>query len=103
MTTFFDLQFSNPLENCENKISWTMRARMTFKNGYAASVIFGPFSHGADEGKFEMAVIHYDKLCYASGITDDVIGYLDPDGVTEILQQIEALPERKDCPHERAK
>ena len=33
-----------------------------------------------------------DALCYDTPVTSDVEGYLTPEKVTELLQQIEALP-----------
>ena len=94
--TFFDLNFSNPLEPPQGfPPCGFIFARMTFPNGYGASVIFGPCTYGCEEGKFELAVLKNDHLCYDSGITDDVMPYLEPDDVTKLLQQIAALPESK--------
>lgn len=75
------------------------RARHDFPNGYGVSVIIGRFSYGGDEGKYELAVFHDGCLCYNTPITDDVIGYLEPDEVTALLARIEALPENKLCSH----
>lgn len=69
-----------------------------FKNGYTASVIQTPYSYGGDQGLFELAVIYNDELVYDTPITDDVIGYLTPEAVQEILQKISELPARREVP-----
>ena len=63
-----------------------------FPNGYGASVICGPCSYG-DEGLYELALISYDEdgewdLCYAACVEADVLGYLTPDEVDIMLNQI---------------
>lgn len=73
-----------------------------FPNGYGASVVrfqwMGSGSYGAAEGLWEMAVIHYDgddfELVYDTPVTEDVIGWLDEDGIQEKLRQIRDLPAR---------
>ncbi len=71
-----------------------------FKNGYTASVIQAPYSYGSNQGLFELAVLYDDELVYDTPITDDVIGYLTPEAVQEILQEISELPTRRKS-HER--
>jgi len=65
-----------------------------FDNGYGASIVSHNFSYGT-----EMAVIRFDgndinsfHLCYDSGITNDVLGYLSPADVDRYLGLIEKLP-----------
>jgi hypothetical protein len=38
----------------------------------------------------------YSKLCYDTPITGDVMGYLEPEDITEIMKQVEELPLRYD-------
>lgn len=64
-----------------------------FANGYGASVIHNKYSYG-----LELAVIKYNKesdswdLDYESGITDDVIGYInDKEELEEIIIKISKL------------
>lgn len=64
-----------------------------FKNGYGASVLRSSYSFGGDRGLFELAVLKGGDICYNTPITNDVIGYLTADEVTEYLQQIEKLPD----------
>jgi len=66
--------------------------RIVFDNGYGASVVSHQFSYGGKDGLFELAVLDKNgKLTYDTPITDDVIGYLTPEKVTEILIQIQDL------------
>ena len=82
MKTFNDLKFK-PHPHVEGVIS-----RITFDNGFGASVVKHDFSYGGKDGLYELAVI--DKkgdLTYSTPITDDVVGYLNEDEVTGLLEQ----------------
>jgi hypothetical protein len=92
--TFEELTFVN------RQWSVGVCARVFFPNGYGASVIRGEGTYGGDQGLYELAVISGSEekgwsLCYSTPITDDVIGYLEPDAVTDLLGQIEALPAKE--------
>ena len=70
-----------------------MQAHAEFPNGYGASVVRGPYTYGGKEGKYEMAVLGPDgALCYDTPVTDDVMGWLEPEDVTAKLAEIAALP-----------
>ncbi len=87
MKTFNDLKFK-PHPHVDGVIS-----RITFDNGFGASVVKHDFSYGGKDGLYELAVI--DKkgdLTYSTPITDDVVGYLNEDEVTGLLEQIQQLP-----------
>ena len=92
MTTLEDLVF-------DRSDSHVARAKAHFPNGYTASVIIGPYSYGGDEGLYELAVMHGGELCYLTPVTDDVVGHLTPEQVTELLAKIEALPRNDECLH----
>ena len=67
-----------------------------FENEYGASVISLIGSYGGREGLWEIAVLKNDgngnyNICYDSGITDDVIGYLSDEQVNEYLGMIKNL------------
>ena len=62
-----------------------------FPNGYGASVIKHDFSYGGPEGKWELAVLKDEELCYSTNITSDVMGYLNDPEVDQILKQIANL------------
>ena len=85
MKTFEDLEFK------PHTSGYGSRARIDFNNGYGASIVFGNmfYSNGIDT--YELAVMKDGDLCYSSGITNDVIGYITKDEVTEYMKQIQEL------------
>lgn len=87
LMTFDQLQFK-PHPNDPSGIQATGQ----FPNGYGYSVVRGRYTYGGQDGKYELAVLKGDSICYDTPITSDVIGYLDSIEVTKLLQDIEALP-----------
>lgn len=87
--TFYDLQFQH-----RSPYTGNQQAIAEFPNGYVASVIRGPWTYGGDRGLYELAVMRDGVVVYDTPITDDVIGYLQPDDVTRLLADIAALPEK---------
>ena len=97
MKTFKDLEFK-PHKTGDGK-----QAVMFFDNGYGISVVrfkigfsgLGYGSYTSNESEWEIAVLTGDKdeyrLTYNTHITDDVIGHLSNDGVTEIMENIQSL------------
>ena len=78
-----------------------------FPNFYGASVVKHYWSYGGQYELWELAVIRWLskkdwELCYHTPVTSDVIGYLTPEEVTEILDKIEQLPPEI-CPQEITK
>lgn len=66
--------------------------KIMFENGYGASVIRTEQSYGGSRGLYELAVLDNDgKLTYDTPITDDVLGFLSPEEVTNYLIQIQDL------------
>ena len=57
--------------------------RVTFPNGYGASIINHDGSYG-----LEMAVLWNDELCYSTPITDDVLGHLTQEELEMYLQLV---------------
>jgi hypothetical protein len=87
MKTFKDLEF-NPHPNHSGGV----QARITFDNGYGASVVKTPHTYGGDMGLYELAVFGKDgHITYDTPITNDVEGYLSEDDVTKLLEQIQEL------------
>lgn len=78
-----------------------------FKNGYGASIVCHEGSYGHERGEFEIAVLHgfnsegYANVCSSSPITDDVLGFVQPERVDGILEKIQSLPHNKHCDHKR--
>ena len=65
-----------------------------FENSrYGASVVCHKASYSSKGGKWELAVLYDDELCYDTPITDDVIGHLNDDDVQKILAKIANLKE----------
>lgn len=90
-----DLQFKtfDDLEFKPHPYAGGVVSRIMFDNGYGASVVSIEISYGSKKGLYELAVLDKDgKLTYDTPITDDdVVGYLSPEQVTEILIQIQDL------------
>lgn len=82
--TFNDLKFK--------EVYMGRQVKVKFLNNYGASIITGPFTYGGPDGLYELVVLHHGSLCYDSGVTNDVEGYLTTEEVTELLNKIEALP-----------
>jgi hypothetical protein len=87
MKTFRDLEFVSHPSHMEG-----VQARITFENGYGASVVKTPYSYGGDKGLYELAVLGTDgHLTYDTPITNDVIGYLRDIDVTDVMEKIQQL------------
>ncbi len=87
MKTFNDLEFKPHPNNMGG-----VQAYITFQNGYGASVVCTPYTYGGDRGLYELAVFGKNgHIAYDTPITNDVLGYLKPEEVTDILEQIQSL------------
>jgi len=90
MKTFNDLEFIDHPMGAEYG---GIISRISFDNGYGASVVKGPMSYGGKNGLYELAVLdsngelHYDNPV-ANG---DVVGYLSEEDITKLLEQIQKL------------
>jgi len=103
MKTFNDLTFkehprnqplpkSNATYYGDGTVYYGVVSRMIFENGYGVSVVKGPFTYGGGEGLYELAVLGKDgQLCYDTPITDDTLGYLTQQKVTDIMKQVQEL------------
>ena len=93
MKTFKDLDFE--VIN-EAPFMVGKKSRMMFENGYGVSVVSHTFSYGGKDGKYELAVLDSDgQLTYETPVTNDVMGYLDPEDVTKIMEDIQNLTNGK--------
>jgi hypothetical protein len=87
MKTFNDLEFVPHAAGMGGVMS-----RIQFDNGYGASVVKTPHTYGGDKGLYELAVLDNEgNLTYATSVTDDVIGYLRPEDVTDVMAKIQQL------------
>ena len=87
MKTFKDIVFkTNPMGE-----EFGITSRTKFKNGYEASVVKSEYSYGGRNGLYELAIFKDDEICYTTPITNDVMGYLTEDNVTETFIKIQEL------------
>lgn len=86
MKTFNDLTFKTLPDGMG------ISARTSFDNGYGASVVKGPYTYGGSNGLYELAVLNSEgEITYNTYITDDVIGHLTENEVSEVLEKIQSL------------
>ncbi len=66
--------------------------RIMFDNGYGASVVRHIMSYGGKLGLYELAILDKEgDLTYDTPVTNDVIGYLTKEEVTNYLIKIQEL------------
>ena len=88
MKKFEDLEFIK----LDDGFMKGVQCRMMFENGFGVSVVSHTYSYGGKDGLFEVAVLGKDgDLTYDTPVTNDVVGYLNPDEVTEIMEQVQNL------------
>ena len=87
MKTFKDIEFkTNPMG-----ADFGIVSRTQFDNGYEVSVVRSEHSYGGNKGLYELAIFKDGEICYDTPITDDVIGYLRPEDVTDVMERVEKL------------
>jgi hypothetical protein len=87
MKTFKDIEFKqNPMG-----ADFGIVSRTQFDNGYEVSVVKSEYTYGGSNGLYELAVFKDGEICYDTPITDDVIGYLRPEDVTDVMAKIQQL------------
>lgn len=84
MKTFEDLEFK------PHSVAGTY-ARMYFDNEYGVSVICGSMFYSNGINTYELAVLYKDSITYNTDITNDVIGHLSADKVTDIMIKVQKL------------
>jgi len=89
MKKFEDLEFE---KLSDEPYMSGVRSRMMFENGFGVSVVSHTYSYGGKDGLFEIAVLDKEgNLTYETSVTSDVIGYLNSDEVTEVMEQVQKL------------
>mgnify|MGYP000946250502 CR=1 FL=1 len=88
MKTFKDIEFKqNPMG-----ADFGIVSRTQFDNGYEVSVVKSEYTYGGKDGLYELAVLDSNgELTYATPVTNDVIGYLRPEDVTDVFAKIQQL------------
>ena len=89
MKKFQDLPFF-PINDAPFMVG--KKARMHFDNGFGVSVVSHSYSYGGRDGLYEVAVLDSnDELTYDTPVTNDVIGYLTEEDVSNIMKQVQEL------------
>ena len=93
MKTFNDLEFKkHPIADSGiERYKNAKHAVMSFDNKYGVSVIFGScfYSNGIDN--YELAILYNNEITYNTKITNDVMGHLSEDKVSEIMIEVQKL------------
>ena len=82
-----DLDFKTHKSSPDGK-----QAKVTFPNGYGASVITGEVFYTSETQPYEIAVLDDGSITYNTPVTDDVCGFLTESAANDILKQISELP-----------
>ena len=89
MKKFQDLPFF-PINDAPFMVG--KKARMHFDNGFGVSVVSHSYSYGGRDGLYEVAVLDSnDELTYDTPVTNDVIGYLTEEDVSNVMKQVQEL------------
>lgn len=86
MKTFNDLVFKpHPIQD-------GIISRIHFDNEWGASVVRHEYSYGGNKGLFELAILDKTgELCYTTSVSDNVVGWLTENDVTELMKDIQKL------------
>ena len=86
MKTFKDLKFET------HGLGEGIQSRVSFDNGYGVSVVRTSWSYGGKDGLYELAVLDENgQLTYDTSVTNDVIGYLSEEEVSNTMEQVQKL------------
>lgn len=88
MKTFEDLEFK---KQHYPFLGTKEQAILNFDNGYGVSVLFGESFYSDGYNTYEMAILKDGNICYDSGITEDVLGYITKNEITEYMIKIQQL------------
>ena len=83
MKTFKDLKFDN------HHTGYGTKAYIDFENGYGVSVVFGDYWYSNGIDTYELAVMKNKHLCYSTPITNDVLGNISKERVTEAMIEVQ--------------
>lgn len=89
---FKDLEFV-PTDEFLNGIKTTLH----FDNEYGISVVRHKYSYGSGLGLYEMAIMNKDNdIVYDTPVTDDVLGYLTENDVSNYMIKVQRLEKKVD-------
>ena len=89
MKTFNDLQFKNH-PGSTTDFNMGIVSRLEFDNGWSVSVVKGRHTYGGDKGLYELAVFKDGEIHYDNDVANgDVVGYLRPEDVTDVMIKIQ--------------
>jgi hypothetical protein len=66
-------------------------AEMNFDNGCGVSVVFGETFYSDGTSTYELAVLKDGEVCYDTEVTDDVLGYLSPEEVSDAMRKVQSI------------
>ena len=93
MKKFKDLKFEpysiakSGLDNYKD----AKHATETFENGYGVSVLFGSCFYSNGKDTYEVSVLFDGSITYNTDITNDVMGHLSEDEVSEVMSKAAVL------------
>jgi hypothetical protein len=93
MKTFKDLKFKPHLlaKSGFKGYEDAKQAIAKFENGYGVSVLLGSCFYSNGKDTYELAVLFNDVITYQTDITDDVMGYLSENEVSEVMMKVSLL------------
>ena len=72
-----------------------IKSLLHFENGYGVSVVKHKYSYGNGKGLYEMAIMNKDNdIVYNTPITEDVLGYLTEDDVSNYMIKVQKLEKK---------
>ena len=93
MKTFKDLKFE-PHSIAKSGLQGYEDAKQAiekFENGYGVSVLFGRCFYSNGKDTYELAVLFNDVITYQTDITDNVMGHLSENEVSDVMLKVATL------------
>ena len=93
MKTFKDLDFKKHsiAESGIERYQDAKQATEKFENNYGVSVIFGNCFYSNGKDTYELAILYDGDITYNTGMTNDVLGHLSEEEVSEIMIKVQLL------------
>ena len=93
MKTFEDLKFTphSIAKSGGGMFRNAKHAVEKFTNGYGVSVLCGSCFYSNGKDTYEVAILFDGEIAYNTGITEDVMGHLSKDEVTDVMSKVQLL------------